>query len=947
MIRSAFLSKTNIIIIIACAMIILGIFGARYSLLEKARQDIETTLTTTLNNTNKTYENWMTGQIVNIQQWPRDTRFSNHLTEILKVERSYDVLASHAEQKAIRDLVGGWLTDYGYQGYFIIAPDGTNLSSSRNSNLATVNLVKIQLPKVFEKILAGQAVVTRPLVNDIDVKGPTGRSAGTFATMFGMVPIFGDDGAVVAIFSVRLNPYGAFSAIFQGGRIGLTGETYLFDQSARMLSESRFIDDLKGTKLLDHYHGRDTHDGHLKVSEYYNAEDTPVVRETSESEANSEPQLKAEEEKSAINSSILNIEIKDPGVNTTQGLEALIPRYEQPLTLMAQSAIEGNGGINLDGYTDYRGVKVIGAWMWDEGRLVAMATEVEVGEAYGNVHAALNTLYLFSAICMAILLTALYASFWVRRRLDEVAMEVEENRRDLQVILDVAGEGIYGIDKNLKATFINQMACEILGYQEKELIGQNMHQKVHHSYPDGRHYPQSACQMANSIKTGGLQSFSDEVFWKKDGTPVPISYTVTPVMDDGTLTGGVVIFRDITKEIATKKTLERAKEGAVSANKAKSTFLSSMSHELRTPLNAILGFGQIMHNDPQNMSAIQSDYIGEMINAGTHLLNLINDVLELSKIEAGEMTLSLEKVHIEEVIVDCISMVSMLALRKGVDIIDASQGKKLPPIHSDFLRSKQILINLLSNAIKYNKKGGTVTIEAEHLADNFLRISVSDTGIGIDKSRHKELWRPFSRLGAETTNVEGSGIGLSLTKRVVKLLNGRIGMTSEVGTGSSFWFDLPLADADSKASRDKSICFTAIEENAEDFDFSDFMGLKIMLVEDAHSNQAVMASIFDETTGVDLLIADYAQKGLDEIESFKPDVILLDINLPDFDGFEFKRRLHDMPASKAIKVVALTANISKATREKAKALGFLDFLEKPIYIGDLYNCLKNLVNFEK
>ena len=253
--------------------------------------------------------------------------------------------------------------------------------------------------------------------------------------------------------------------------------------------------------------------------------------------------------------------------------------------------------------------------------------------------------------------------------------------------------------------------------------------------------------------------------------------------------------QDITQEWHTREALIMATRAAGEASRAKSEFLAGMSHELRTPLNAVLGFGQILQSDSRNpLSARQTEYVGHIIDAGQHLLKLVNEVLDLARIEAGQLDLSLEEVDASEVVRKCVALTTPLGEPRRIRIIDEISGKPTAWTHSDQLRLTQVLVNLLSNAVKYNTDGGTVSIKGRETADNFLRISVKDTGIGIAEKDHANMFKMFHRL--ETTEgprVEGSGIGLATTKALVEDMDGRIGFESEEGVGSTFWIELPLA----------------------------------------------------------------------------------------------------------------------------------------------------------
>lgn len=255
---------------------------------------------------------------------------------------------------------------------------------------------------------------------------------------------------------------------------------------------------------------------------------------------------------------------------------------------------------------------------------------------------------------------------------------------------------------------------------------------------------------------------------------------------------------------ALQKSEERSRglfDMAEAASRAKSEFLRSMSHELRTPLNAVLGFAQILRADPQNrLSPHQIEHIDHILGGGNHLLELVNQVLDLARIEADQLDLSLEDVNASEVVAECVAMAFPLGAPKGVQIIDEFTGGPSTHLRADKLRFKQVLINLLSNAVKYNRQGGTVTVEGRETGKGFLRLSVTDTGIGIAEKDHARVFRMFDRLGlASTLAHEGAGIGLTVTKFLVEHMAGRIGFVSEEGVGSTFWIELPLSAASEEA----------------------------------------------------------------------------------------------------------------------------------------------------
>ena len=335
-------------------------------------------------------------------------------------------------------------------------------------------------------------------------------------------------------------------------------------------------------------------------------------------------------------------------------------------------------------------------------------------------------------------------------------------------------------------TYANDKFCEISQYSREELLGQN-----HRILNSGVHDRQFFQEMWTTIVSGKV--WHGEVCnRKKEGDLYWVETTIVPFMDGlGSPYQYVAIRTDITARKQAEAELMRAKEAAEAANRAKSEFLSRMSHELRTPLNAILGFGQLLESDVEEPLTIsQMENVEQITKAGWHLLELVNEVLDLSRIEAGKMQLQMTDLLLAEVVRECIDLIMPLAAERQIQVNDGISPCMPHHVHADRTRLKQVILNYLSNAVKYNRQGGEILLKCEQMAGGILRVSVSDTGPGIPESKLDELFQPFNRLDADDTDVQGTGVGLAVVKRLVELMGGSVGVISEVGRGTTFWLDM-------------------------------------------------------------------------------------------------------------------------------------------------------------
>ncbi len=511
----------------------------------------------------------------------------------------------------------------------------------------------------------------------------------------------------------------------------------------------------------------------------------------------------------------------------------------------------------------------------------------------------------------------------------------------LQTILDSVADGIMTLHASGgMIESVNPAAQKLFGYSAAELVGRSISTLI----PELAQYEKSG--FLDRRIAGPRMGASTVSGVRSNGSRFPLEFALSEMSLNGEryLTG---VFRDITarkqmederaaleRVLLEKNTeLENARSSADQANLAKSDFLSAMSHELRTPLNAILGFAQLLESETPPPTGIQATSIAQILLAGWHLLALINEVLDLAKIESRQVPLSEEPVSLAEVLVECQGMIEPQAQQHGVTLIFPS----ISParfVSADRMRLKQVLINLLSNAIKYNVAKGTVTVDCAESVPGRTRVSIKDTGAGLAPDQLRQLFQPFNRLGQEGGGEEGTGIGLVVSKQLVELMGGSIGVESTVGLGSTFWFEL-ITVAEPHlvtAATDPLTTHGAAPRTIE-------RKHTLLYVEDNPANMKLIAQIVARQPDIHLLTATNGLSGVEIARATLPDVILMDINVPGINGFESLRRLRSHLSTARIPVIALSANAMERDVSKGLKAGFLRYITKPIRVNEFMEAL--------
>ena len=410
------------------------------------------------------------------------------------------------------------------------------------------------------------------------------------------------------------------------------------------------------------------------------------------------------------------------------------------------------------------------------------------------------------------------------------------------------------------------------------------------------------------------------------------------IIDRRTVEGGAVkTIWDLTEDVLLAEELRKTREVADAASNAKSDFLSSMSHELRTPLNAILGFAQLLQRDKKEpLSTRHVERVDQILRGGEHLLRLIDDILDLSRIEAGAVSISTEPVGVVEVLEQVRASLEPIAAQKGIRVEVDDAPADLPMVAVDRTRFVQILMNFGSNAIKYNRPAGRVTFTVSTPTPGKVRVSVADDGIGIPTDKQDKLFQPFQRAGQETGPIEGTGIGLVITRRLAHLMKGEVGFDSVPGQGSAFWVDIPVRETGARTSATPAVALASARALRE--------GRRLILyVEDNPANVAFMKDLLGSFDNIDLLTATTAELGVELARTRHPDVVIMDINLPGMSGLDALRVLRADPGTQEIPVIALTAAASERDKQRGTQAGFSRYLTKPVKVAELVGALDALL----
>ncbi|WP_262692307.1 PAS domain-containing hybrid sensor histidine kinase/response regulator [Kordiimonas aestuarii] len=534
-----------------------------------------------------------------------------------------------------------------------------------------------------------------------------------------------------------------------------------------------------------------------------------------------------------------------------------------------------------------------------------------------------------------LLLLVFLHQLFERRR----ASQLERSKAQLDALWATVVDGLIVIDDRARIVSANPATEAIFGYAEDELLDRNVKILMPERYAVEHDGYVGAYNKTGEARIIGIGR--EVAGRRKDGSEFPLYLAVNQfTADSNVYYGGIV--RDMTAETRAKSELVQAKEAAENANRAKTVFLSSISHEVRTPLNAILGFAQLFEIGPSSqLTDRQREYLNHIRSSGEHLLTLINEVLDLSQLECGNLKLSIESVSAGSALAECAEMLAPLADRHKVSIRALPQVDEGLAVRADRVRLKQVITNLLTNAIKYNKAGGSVSFDIDTPVPGTLRITIADTGDGIPEAHWDQLFEPFNRLGREASIIEGTGIGLSVSRTVIEAMGGKIGLSSEIGAGTKFWIDLPAAKSMIRTGSGADVAFEMKIQRRLSPTPTDVA--TILYIEDNPANTALMRQFLGDIAGINLITVLTAEDGIAVAMDRKIDLILMDLNLPGMDGFEAQIALSANEQTRDIPVIAVSADVNVKTIQRAMNMGFRKFITKPFNLKEAHQAIVSVL----
>ncbi len=871
--RLSLVQKSMLVAMLVIVAIVMSASSVAWNIYSQTQNNIDSRLQSTLlssvNQVKQTFHEYKT-----ITGYWADEDSILHIAHALTAPTA--MFLQVETKNSLNSVLEPTLKEHGFRDFKLLNKQGLVLTSKSGHDVGDSVLWTDAMARAWD----GIPQISLPFKSSRMWKDYDGWVMSGAPTMFVMAPIQDSRQQTLALLVFEFDPESVFKPAFDINQFGESGHTYAVSKDGSLLSHIKHHDELYSLDLLDH----------------------------------------------AIRHPELNVKLTVP---TTNGLTSNIG---QTFTEMAQSISLQQSGSNVEGYIDFRGKRVVGAWLWDNHLQMGFATETGIDEAYVLFTKIRNSI-IYGVIGISIIVI-LAMVVYIRS-----TKQIIRSHQQRDAIINTAGEGILAIETDGTISMANPQASSMFGYDENILVGMNLDALI--SVND--HQPPQSYLLNTQFLEARTFNFTDNLEGiKKDGSHFPLALTISE-LEVGDKAYFMGLARDITHQvkqnhdlITAKEEAEHAKERAESANRAKSQFLSKMSHELRTPLNAILGFSQLLLMD--KLTEDQSESVEMISSSGQHLLNLINDILDVSQIESGNMTVSLEQVNLMKLVQEITPLIETQLSPLNLSLTVEAYDDDIIWVEADQLKLKQVLLNLLSNAVKYNRQDGFISIiVSKHRQDKVL-LSIQDGGAGLTEQQMASLFEPFNRLGRENSDVEGTGIGLVISRELLKLMDGNLLVDSVEEHGSTFTVELPSATPVYKIESSENDVTTINSYQGR----GSSLAINVLYIEDNPANMALVKQLLARHPNYVLHEAGTAELGLIIARHEPIDIILMDINLPGMDGFEALETLKKEGLTEKITVIGVSANALVSEVERAYQAGFEYYLTKPIDFRALIESLEDI-----
>ena len=873
------LRNMMLVTLVVFAGVMLFLASHLISTAEKSRHKaLKHNLNTLLSSTHYRLASWVEEELQILENMVKEVDF--HETIVALSENKSSVSASQID--AFKTHFNSWGDSQARRMFFVLSQKNEVLISQQANANKVATQVTQRYPHIVGQVFAGNSRFI-PVIKE-----------GNKTAMFFAVPVFSESNQVVAVLFREVAAKGVFSDILRSGYLANSVETYAFSLDGTLLSPVRFEQQLRDIGLLQ-----------------------------------------------ASQSAQFNLRITDPGRQLTPGVVST-QDASWPLTAMAHNATQGQRGMNLSGYRDYRGVDVVGSWVWDETLGMGIAVEIDAAESLEMINILRYAIFGVLSVSLVIVFGASLFTLTLGSRatrslarshqeLEEMVTqrtkELNDNMARTKAIIENASDGIIVVDESGLIIEFSPAAELMFSYELEEVQGKSISTLIDKPF----HLP--ITHQATELDPFAESDVIEAKGRKKIGTTfdVEISVGESVIGEQHVFTGMV---RDVTLRKEAERELKLAKDKAEEATKAKSDFLANMSHEIRTPMNAIIGMSYLALQT--ELDRKQTDYVNKIHNSANNLLGIINDILDVSKIEAGKLELEHIAFDLNDSLDHIVQMISLRAREKGLELLIDIPPELPVGLIGDPLRLGQILLNLASNAVKFTEQGEIVIrVSIESMSDDAMTLlfAVADTGIGLSQEQQDKLFSSFSQADASTTRkYGGTGLGLTICKTLVELMDGRIWLESEEGAGSTFLFTATFGVSE-------------IAFNQPSITTHDIQQMPMLIVDDSVASREILMRMA-ESIGFTVCLAASGAEALElverrdaENEPFK--IILADWKMPSMSGIELRRKLLGADLNVQPKFVIVTAYDKDDLLREAGDTDFDDYLTKPVNASTLLDSAMN------